>query len=120
MQLWNVETAAPLRIYTGHVDAVLSLLFSSVRPDEILSGSGDQSLHMWHIEEHCQQADQPLPLVYVDDDEDTTAQSAMKHKKHHKPRLNRSEREQKKAAKVGELYSELSRVPLRFTKGFAK
>ena len=100
--MWNVETASPLKIYLEHSDAVLSLIFSSCDSNWILSGSRDQSLHIWNIEQQTQTPDQPIPITMVEEEEETSSNSENK-KRQHKPRPNRTEREKKRAAKVEEI-----------------
>jgi len=90
-----------LKIYLEHSDAILSLIFSSCDTNFILSGSRDQSLHIWNIEQHTQSPDQPIPINIIEDEEETSSNSGNK-KRHNKPRPNRAEREKKRAAKVNE------------------
>lgn len=95
-----METGCPLRVYVEHSDAVLSLIFSSSDTNYIISGSRDQSLHIWHIEQHTQPADHPLPCNVIEDEELETNSNSDHKKRHNKPRPNRAEREKKRAAKV--------------------
>lgn len=97
-----METGSPLKIYAEHVDVITSILFSSSDPNLILSGSRDQSLHIWHLEQHTQAPDQPILNRVLDDDEEeaTSSHSENKGKRPHKPRPNRAEREKKRATKV--------------------
>jgi WD40 repeat protein len=95
-----VETCAALKIYAEHSDTILSLYFSSYDPNLILSGSGDQSLHIWNIEQHTQSPDQPLSMNMMEDEEETISNNGNKQKRSNKPRPNRAEREKKRAAKV--------------------
>ena len=101
--MWNVEIGCPLKVYVEHSDAVLSIIFSSSDANYIISGSRDQSLHIWHIEQHTQAADQPLPCNMIEDDEPETNSNNDHKKRHNKPRPNRAEREKKRAAKGVEL-----------------
>jgi WD40 repeat protein len=94
-----VETASPLKIYVEHSDVILSLIFSSTDSNFILSGSRDQSLHIWNIEQDTQSPDQPIPVNIIEDEEEISSNSGNK-KRNHKPRPNRAEREKKRAAKV--------------------
>lgn len=89
-----------MKIYVGHFDAITSILFSSCDPNVILSSSRDQSLHVWHYEEHTQTPDQPIPMLSIDDEDELTTNGSSKSKRSHKPRPNRAERERKRAAKV--------------------
>ena len=91
-----------MKIYLEHSDAILSLIFSSGDANFILSGSRDQSVHIWNIEQHAQAADQPIPINFIEEEEETSSNSGNK-KRHHKARPNRAEREKKRAAKTEEL-----------------
>ena len=103
-KLWNVETVQPLRIYSEHVDVVTSVLFLSVDFNLIVSGSRDQSLHIWNTEQHSQDANQPIQEHIIDNEEETSSQNGSnKLKRHGKPRPNRAEREKKRATKVKRL-----------------
>ena len=84
-----------------HADAILSLIFSSTDPNWILSGSRDQSLHIWSIEQHTQAADQPIPINMLEEEEEISSNSGNK-RRNHKPRPNRVEREKKRATKAEE------------------
>ncbi len=88
-----------MKIYIEHSDVILSLIFSSCDTNLILSGSRDQSLHIWNIEQHTQSPDQPIPIHIIEDEEETNSNNGNK-KRHNKPRPNRAEREKKRAAKV--------------------
>lgn len=85
-----------------HSDTILSLIFSSTEPNWILSGSRDQSLHIWNIEQHTQASDQPIQINTFEEEDETSSNSGSK-KRHHKPRLNRLEREKKRTAKAEEV-----------------
>ncbi|CAF4412035.1 unnamed protein product, partial [Adineta steineri] len=65
----------------------------------ILSGSRDQSLHIWSIEQHTQLPDQTIPINTIEDDDETNSNNGNR-KRHNKPRPNRAEREKKRAAKT--------------------
>jgi WD40 repeat protein len=88
-----------LKVYIEHSDIILSLIFSSCDSNFILSGSRDQSLHIWNIEQQTQSPDKPIPINIIEDEEETNSNSESK-KRHNKPRPNRAEREKKRAAKV--------------------
>jgi WD40 repeat protein len=88
-----------LKVYIEHSDVILSVIFSSCDANFILSGSRDQSLHIWNIEQHTQSPDQPIPISINDDEEETSSISGNK-KRNNKPRPNRAEREKKRAEKV--------------------
>ena len=104
----------PLRVYSEHVDAVTSVLFLSTDFNLLLSGSRDQALHVWHVEQHGHDAHQPVQEHIMDNDEETSSQSGPnKHKRTHKPRPNRVERERKRAAKVKDRSSAERRVHRR-------
>ena len=65
----------------------------------VLSGSRDQSLHIWNIEHHTQFPDQLASNNIIENDEETGSNSEHK-KRHNKSRPNRAERERRRAAKV--------------------
>ena len=86
----------------GHSDVILSLMFSSNQSGWVLTGSRDQSLHIWNIEQHTQSPYLPIVNNIPVEEEETSSNSESK-KRHHKPRPNRVEREKKRAAKSEEV-----------------
>lgn len=93
-----METGSPLKVYIEHSDVILSMIFSSCDANYILSGSRDQSLHIWNIEHHTQTPDQPIPISTIEDEEETSSNSGNK-RRQNKPRPNRAEREKKEQQK---------------------
>lgn len=89
-----------MKVYVEHTDVILSLVFSSCDSNFILSGSRDQSLHIWNIEQHTQSPDQPIPISSIIEDEEETNSINGNRKRQNKPRPNRAEREKRRAAKV--------------------
>lgn len=87
-----------MNIYVEHADAILSVVFSSVDSNFLISGSRDQSLHIWNIDENTQSPDQPIISPIIDDEEEIMSNNSNK-KRHNKSRPNRAEREKKRAAK---------------------
>lgn len=73
-------------------------MFSSIDSNFILSGSRDQSLHIWNVDQDTQLPDQPIISPIIDDEEEIISNNGNK-KRHNKPRPNRAEREKKRAAK---------------------
>lgn len=97
----------------GHSDVILSMMFLSNQSGWIVSGSRDQSLHIWNIEQHTQSPN--LPIVNTNNIPEEEISSNSGNKKRHKPRANRDEREEKKAAKAGQLNGNQNERPISST-----